>query len=237
MGDNIIVTVSCSNMRSWGRQALSGRWGTAALGTLLLMALSSVPILIFHFFFESLDYISNLYSMLVSGPLTLGYVTFILAIFRRKDTSPIEVFYGFERFGKAFGLMFVINVFILLCSLLFIIPGIIESFRYALAFYILADHPEIGIFEAIRESKRLMYGNKWKLFCLELSFIGWFILGLLTAGIGMLWVMPYITTATAGFYEVANGNLRPYYPRLSTEEDDSQSASANNDDDFSGQDK
>jgi hypothetical protein len=82
-----------------------------------------------------------------------------------------------------------------------------------------------------------MYGNKWKLFCLELSFIGWFILGLLTAGIGMLWVMPYITTATAGFYEVANGNLRPYYPRLSTEEDDSQSASANNDDDFSGQDK
>ena len=236
MGDNIIVTVSCSNMRSWGRQALSDRWGTAALGTLLLMALTSVPMLIFHFFFESLDYISNLYSMLVSGPLTLGYVTFILAIFRRKDASPMEVFYGFERSEKLWP--HDRNKYSrLLWSLLFIIPGIIASFRYALAFYILADHPEIGIFEAIRESKRLMYGNKLKLFCLELSFIGWFILGLLTAGIGMLWVMPYIIASTAGFYEVANGNLRPYYPRLSPEEGDSQSASANDDAYFSGQDK
>ena len=223
MGDNF-VTVSCSNMRSWGRQALAGRWGTAVLGTLLLMALNSVPILTFTFLFENTDYISNLYSMLVSGPLTLGYITFILALFRRKNTSPIEVFYGFERFGKALGLMLLINVLVLLWSLLFIIPGIIASFRYALCFYILADHPEMGILDIIRESKRLMYGNKWKLFCLELSFIGWFLLGLLTAGIGFLWVMPYISAATAGFYEVANGNLRPYYPSLSSEEENSDSA-------------
>lgn len=236
MGDNI-VTVTCSNIRSWGRQALSGRWGMAVMGTLLLLALTTLPILIFVFLFEykSLEYISNLYSMLVSGPLTLGYITFILAIFRRKGTSPIEVFYGFERFGKAFGLMIVMNFFILLWSLLFIIPGIIASFRYALSFYILADHPEMGILDIIRESKRLMYGNKWKLFCLELSFIGWIILGTLTAGIGYLWVMPYMIATTAGFYEVANGNLRPYYPRLSPEEESRNSAFIDNmDEDFTG---
>ena len=131
MEESNLVTITCWNMRSWGRQALSGRWSTAVLGTLLMELLMILPILIFVFLFEykSLEYISNIYSLLVSGPLTLGYMTFMLAIFRRRNTSPIEVFYGFERFGKAFGLMIVMNFFILLWSLLFIIPGIIASFR------------------------------------------------------------------------------------------------------------
>lgn len=216
MQNYYLVTVTCSNMRSWGRQALSGRWGTAVLGTIIMSALMVAPLLVFKFLFDAstLEKVSDLYTFIVSGPLTLGYITFILSIFRKKSTSPVEIFYGFERFGKAFLLMVVMNFFILLWTLLFIIPGIIASFRYGMAFYILADHPEMGILEIINESKRMMDGNKMKLFCLQLSFLGWSLLAIFTVGIGYLWVMPYITAATAGFYEVARGNLRPYNPEL-----------------------
>ncbi|MDD2215272.1 MAG: DUF975 family protein [Eubacteriales bacterium] len=210
MQDHTIVTVSCKNMRSWGRIALSGNWSIAVLGTLLFTLLTMGPILVFYTLFDSeiMGSIANIYGVLISGPLTLGYISFTLAIFRRKPTSPSEVFYGFERFGKAFGLYFVMNLLIILWTFLFIIPGIIAAYRYSLSFYILADNPNIGIMDAIKESKRLMTGNKWKLFCLELSFIGWIILAFITLGIGFLWLMPYMTTSTIGFYEVANGNLR-----------------------------
>ena len=63
--------------------------------------------------------------------------------------------------------------------------------------------------DAIEESKRLMDGNKMKLFCLDLSFIGWALLSVMTFGIGFLWLMPYMYASRVGFYEVVNGNLRP----------------------------
>lgn len=214
MGDNIIVTATCKNMRSWGRQALYGNWAMAVLGTFLLVSLTIIPILLLVYLFDShvMETMSNIYAILVSGPLSLGYIVFIQAIFRRKQTSPAEVFYGFEHFGRAFGLFFVINILVMLWTLLFIIPGIIAGYRYSMAFYILADNPNISVMDAIRESKRMMRGNKWKLFCLNLSFIGWIFLGGLTLGIGYLWLTPYMTASEFGFYEVANGNLRPRRP-------------------------
>ncbi len=217
MDSSNLVIVTCNNMRSWGRQALAGNWSTAVLGTLLMSLLMSLPVVVFVFLFDSatMENVSNIYTLLVSGPLTLGYTAFILAIFRRKSASPLDIFNGFERFGKALGLMIVMNVFIFLWTLLLIIPGIIATYRYAMAFYILVDRPEMGILEILDESKRLMMGNKLKLFLLHLSFFGWAILAALTMGIGFFWLSPYITAATSGFYEVANGNLRPYYPTLS----------------------
>ncbi|MGI6728117.1 MAG: DUF975 family protein [Anaerovoracaceae bacterium] len=214
MEDNIIVTASCRNMRSWGRQALNGYWSVAVLATVLLMLLTLIPVIVLTLLFDSkvMENMANIYALLVSGPLSLGYASFMLAIFRRKPTSPSEVLYGFERFGKAFGLYIIMNFFILLWTFLFIIPGIIAAYRYALSFYILADNPNIGILDAINESKRMMRGNKWKLFCLEISFIGWIILSILTVGIGYLWLMPYMAASAVGFYEVANGNLRRNRP-------------------------
>ncbi|GAB1476966.1 DUF975 family protein [Bacillota bacterium] len=216
-----LVEVTCRNMRSWGRQALRGNWGMAVLGSILYTALLSLPILVFKFIFQSdiLEHVSNLYTFIVSGPLYLGYLTFVISIFRRKYLSPIEIFNGFEHFFKALGLMIVMNVFVLLWTLLFIIPGIIAALRYSMAFYIFADNPEMGIMEIINESKRMMRGNLWKFFCLQLSFIGWALLSALTAGIGYFWLMPYMLTSAVGFYEIANGNLRPYYPSLTEGEE------------------
>ncbi|MDD4122386.1 MAG: DUF975 family protein, partial [Eubacteriales bacterium] len=143
----------------------------------------------------------------------LGYAMFCISLFRKRETSPAEVLYGFERFVKSFGLYIVISLFIFLWALLLIIPGIIAAYRYSMSFYILADNPDMGIMEALNRSKIMMRGNKWKLFCLNLSFIGWAILCVLSFGVGFLWLIPYVEVSIIAFYDIANGSLRPVKPQ------------------------
>ncbi|MCU5506971.1 hypothetical protein COA05_17815, partial [Bacillus thuringiensis] len=95
----------------------------------------------------------------------------------------------------------VVNIYIFLWFLLFIIPGIIKSFSYAMTYFIINDHPEYSINQAITESRRMMDGHKMEYFILCLSFIGWFILSCITLGIGFLWLIPYFYTTSAAFYE------------------------------------
>lgn len=87
------------------------------------------------------------------------------------------------------------------CSVAGAIVTIVLSLRYALAGYILADYPNLSAIDALRNSGNLMRGNKWRLFCLQLSFIGWLILSVLSCGIGLLWSIPYMNNATAAFYD------------------------------------
>ncbi|MDD4564300.1 MAG: DUF975 family protein [Eubacteriales bacterium] len=212
MEQNIIVYESCSNIRALARNSLAGRWGLALMGTFVYFALTTIPVLLLNAIFAENEStqagISSVYSLVISGPMLLGYAMFCISIFRKRETSPAEVFYGFERFAKAFGLYIVITIFTLLWTLLFIIPGIIASIRYSMSFYILADNPDIGIMEAINRSKAMMRGNKWKFFCLNLSFIGWAFLCVFTFGIGLLWLLPYVENALIAFYDIANGSLR-----------------------------
>lgn len=105
-----------------------------------------------------------------------------------------------EGFGKTFLLGFMSSLFIALWSLLFLIPGIVKSYSYAMAPYIMQDDPTKSWKECITESRQMMNGHKAQLFWLELSFIGWMIVGMLTCGIGMLFVSPYMTQARANFY-------------------------------------
>ncbi|MBQ4144987.1 MAG: DUF975 family protein [Clostridia bacterium] len=97
------------------------------------------------------------------------------------------------------------NLYIILWSFLFIVPGIVASYRYAMTRYIMAEDDTISPREAIERSKELMKGNKWRLFCLEFSFIGWSILAGLTFGIGDLWLTPYRHAAEAAFYRDITG--------------------------------
>ena len=78
---------------------------------------------------------------------------------------------------------------------------IIKSFSYSLTLYILNDEPNLSSKEIVNKSEELMKGNKWRYFCLSLSFIGWAILSGLTFGIGLLWLIPYIYIASYNFYE------------------------------------
>ena len=97
--------------------------------------------------------------------------------------------------------------------MLFIFPGIVKIFSYAMTPFILEENPELSANDAIDRSRAMMKGHKFDLFWLLLSFIGWFILALLTLGIGGLWLQPYMQTSVAAFYEdvkadyEANGGL------------------------------
>lgn len=94
------------------------------------------------------------------------------------------------------------SVLIILWTLLLIIPGIIKSYAYRMVPYILADNPEISHKRAIEISNAMTYGQKFDIFVLDLSFIGWYILGALALGIGVLFVNPYVNATEAELYLV-----------------------------------
>ncbi|MDR0817068.1 MAG: DUF975 family protein [Clostridiales Family XIII bacterium] len=127
--------------------------------------------------------ILGVYQLLVTGALSLGAATCYLRYRRRQQCGVDVVFMGFNHFGRATLLFLFESIFVFLWSLLFVIPGIVAVYRYKFAYMILADNPKISPLEAIRISKHLTYGNKSKLFWLDLSFIGWNILASLAATI------------------------------------------------------
>lgn len=138
--------------------------------------------------------------------VSLGYSKFNLELVdRRKEAELGTMFSFFPHWKNAAIAKLLETVFVLLWSLLFIIPGIIASYSYAMTPFILAEHPEMAPREAISRSKEMMAGNRWRLFCLEFSFIGWSLLCLLTLGIGNLWLNPYKQAATAAFYRDVSG--------------------------------
>ena len=143
---------------------------------------------------------------LIGGPIEQGLCRYNIDLLTRENQPSINALFSqFKNFGNAFGLHFMMGLFTALWSLLFIIPGIVAAYRYALAPYLMAENPNIGVMEAIRQSKELMKGKKWSLFCLHFSFIGWILLSILTLGIGLLWVNPYMEAANAAFYLDAIG--------------------------------
>lgn len=173
------------------RASLSGQWGTAVAATAIYMAISIgcnvVPS-------------AGLLTLLIAGPLYVGSCFFFLALIRSRGEVG-QLFVGFKQFGPALGTYLLMVLYILLWTLLLIIPGIIMSYAYMMAFFVRADDPAVGVRESLRRSKEMMRGHKWKLFCLYCRFIGWSLLALLTCGVGYLWLIPYVQTAMAHFYE------------------------------------
>ena len=94
-----------------------------------------------------------------------------------------------------------VQLFTALWSLLFVIPGIIASYRYRMAVYLYLDDPDKGILDCIRESKEMMIGHKFELFVLDLSFILWFLLCAVTCGLAALYVTPYVTLTNSVYYD------------------------------------
>ncbi|MCL2024719.1 MAG: DUF975 family protein [Coriobacteriia bacterium] len=105
-----------------------------------------------------------------------------------------------EYWSKLLWLNFWMGFKIFLWSLLFVIPGIVAMYRYALAPYILFENPGKSPAQCITESSMLMKGRKGALFTLDLSFILWGLLVVFTGGIATFFVTPYHTLTRAGFY-------------------------------------
>lgn len=136
----------------------------------------------------------------------LGYALFNIDLYTGKKPSLDILFSRMPIVGKAFWLQILIGIKVFLWTLLFIIPGIIAAYRYSMAEYILAENPEIKAREAIKRSCKLMKGNKWKYFCLDLSFIGWDILAAIVP-FGEFFLNPYKQAAYAAFYIDKSGRF------------------------------
>lgn len=187
---------------------LSGKWGMMALCTLIFeLILGACAGL-------SIIAIGGVGVLLLSGPLTLGMTMLALNVVRGAEVKVETLFDGFKNFVSAFVLSLINTIFIALWSLLLIVPGIIKSLSYSMSFYILADNPDMAPNDARKESMVMMQGNKWRLFCLYFSFIGWLLLCGLTLGILTFWVTPYMESAKAEFYqsllaEQHSGKVKP----------------------------
>ena len=199
------------------RRALSGNWTPAILGYALFVLL----LMSFTFFFLSaliyllaagtvemsraivlLEIGANVMQLLLAGAVTVGFLGFFLGIARDGEVQMELLFAGFRRFFTSFAVYFFYSLFILLWSLLLVIPGIIAALRYAMAFYVVADDPSCGPLEALSRSKAMMRGSKWQFFCLHWRFFWWWLLAAcFTGGIGYLWLIPYMQTSFAKFYE------------------------------------
>ena len=144
--------------------------------------------------------------LLIGGAIELGLKRYNLDLLTHENPPAFATLFSrFSIWGRAFGLRFMTTLLTFLWSLLFIVPGIIASYRYALAPYLMAENPDMDVMEAIARSKELMDGNKGRLFCLQLSFIGWRLLCVLTLGVGYLWLAPYQNAAEAAFYLEVTG--------------------------------
>lgn len=144
-----------------------------------------------------------LLSLLFLFPLQVGYYNTFKRLHREGDTGLVGNLFsqGFGNWGHIVLGQLLMGIFIFLWSLLLIVPGIIKAYSYAMTPYILVDRPELSVRDAIRLSGRMMSGRKLDLFCLHLSFIGWMLLCILTLGIGILFLSPYMMTAQAAFYQ------------------------------------
>ena len=144
--------------------------------------------------------IGALFSIFVTNAITVGVNNYFI---KNTDSKPSfkDAFSGFKvKYGRNIGTLLLVGIKTVLWTLLFIIPGIIKSFEYAIIPYILADDAEISSKDAFKKAKKMMNGNKWRLFKLEFSFIGWTLLCVLTLGIGTFFLIPYVNAAAAEFY-------------------------------------
>lgn len=188
-----ITLTSNRDLMKSARDALSGKWGKAALASfiymLILMPLNFIP------------GFGIVLQILLTGPFMLGWAVYGLKLARGENPDLKDLFSGFNEFGRCFGAYLLMMIYVILWSLLLIIPGIMAMYAYAMTFFILVDNPDMKLNDAIDKSRYMMEGKRWKFFCLIMRFFGWIILVSLTLGIAMFWLWPYMQTAYAEFYE------------------------------------
>lgn len=159
-------------------------------------------LMVFIIVFVALMAVFILLDVFIFNPLEVGCKRYYL----RNLNEPAQVGnigYAFDHnYKNITKTMFFRDLFTVLWTLLFIIPGIVKSYEYQMIPYLLADNPQMTKEQAFEESKRMMQGQKWKAFVLDLSFIGWNILSALTLGIlGIFYVQPYMDATHAALYE------------------------------------
>lgn len=156
--------------------------------------------LIFYSFISVASILGILYTIFIGNVIVVGKNGYFI---KNHDENPElgEIFKGFKgNYLNVVKIMFLMDLKTLLWLLLFIIPGFVKAYEYSMIPYLLAENPNLSASEAFSLSKQMTTGQKMDLFVLDLSFLGWIILGLICCGIGILFVLPYPEATRAEVY-------------------------------------
>ena len=222
-----------SDFRKEAREKLSGKWGKAACITLAYVFIFAILGFIEGLFSDTIEALLSIVVTIIDVPLALGLIISLVKLFNNEDVKAFDFLSsGFNNFGKSWCISYIIisigmfqylrwpilhkssTLFIptslIIIGFILLIASLIwnitKSYYYQLSYLISAEKPELSAKEAVEESEKLMAGKRGKLFCLQLSFIGWAILAVFTLGIGYLWLVPYFQFAIIVFYKFACSN-------------------------------
>ena len=192
-------------LKEWSKEKIKGNIGNIWIGIGIVFAIT------FLFSFASgfiagifgehsiISFIVSLAIELLLIPLTIGFNAYIMGFVKNNEFNRDDIFSQYEYSFKVIGANILMSVLIVVGMVFFIIPGIYLAFSYALVPYLLITHKELSISETLALSRKMMNGHKLDYFVLGLSFIGWTMLIPVTFGLILIWLYPYMMTATTKF--------------------------------------
>ena len=184
------------------QESLKGKWGIS-IAACLIAGVITIMITILGGYLINEDWGGNLLSLFVTPPIGVGLALFFLNIHSGNKLEIRTIFNPFkEVWLNSVLAYFMMIVIIIIGSILFIIPGIIAWLMFSQVLYIIAEDNKIDPYNALVKSKKMMEGNKWKLFKIMLIILLLAIVCILTLGIGFIWLAPYQNAVYAKFYNV-----------------------------------
>ncbi len=199
--------------------ALQGNWAQAVVAAVVFMLLAvtfaapswvanmvllgQFPLNLTAQTLNILSWAGSPFMILILYPLSVGYIQAHDLLFTQGDNAlTLNSFrLAFSKWLRNIWAVILVAIFTFLWTLLLIIPGIVKGLAYSMTFFIIRDNPELSVNQAINLSCKMMKGRKFDFFYLNLSFIGWGILSVLTLGIGLVWLIPYMYASYASFYQ------------------------------------
>ena len=241
------------HFRESARNSLRGKWGLAAIASVIASMLGgNLFDLDFNITYEeegeqitvtNPEFFDQLYAMLllslpyilvgtfialvIGSTVKVGHAKFYLDLLDAYPPSIGTLFSYFRRWGTAVLTELLKLVIIIFGVILFFVPGIIAAYSLSMTPYIIAENDGIKVIDAMKESHRIMRGNRFRLFCLHISFIGWILLSIITLGIGFLWVNPYLNAACTDFYRSITDSYRIPYLHVDEPEETTDSGESN----------
>jgi uncharacterized membrane protein len=196
-----------SDYRAAARESLSGNWKTSVIVMLMIWGITILLSTVIGLLSLDSEWLGNTVNIIVSVllilPLQWAFANALLQLVRGDNNITENTKQSFKTNYRTFVLTYLLMIIILLgIGVVTLLIGIfILNYAYRMVPYIIQEYPELTPREALKLSREMMRGHKWNLFVLDLTFIGWILLTVLTLGIGGLWLTPYMQTTVAHYYE------------------------------------
>lgn len=198
---NSVIVAFLLSLLAGGTSASVGKQTSSEEFKAQLFALDPMIIYTLFALLSTIAIASLLLRIFLFNPLEVGGYRFFKKNVETQNATVGIIGEGFSNYGHIFITLFLRDLFLVLWTLLLFIPGIIKGYSYRMIPYILKDNPELSATEVITKSRQMMDGHKWHAFVLDLSFIGWAILSIITCGlVGIFWYDPYKQNTDAALY-------------------------------------